>query len=357
MIVSNKPHHLTSESAGSKPRILYLTKYSRLQASSRYRVFNWAKLLRDMGFSTDVLNLITEKRKKQKFNFYRQILQFIWRYDVIVLHKIIPSWTLRIILNSCKYLFNTIIILEFDDRIYSDKDLLNHYSQFKKTLSQCSKIIVSVEEMQKEIGTHHPRLTNKIEVLPTLIDLLAYPQHQSRSENRPFTIGWIGSSSGLQYLEQIEPYLRSFLKDKEGKAELVVVCDLPFKPGFNDYPVRNVRWELDKELDYFFMLEASLMPLDNSPRARCKAGFKAIQSLAAGTPVIASAVGFNKEVIAHGKNGYLAEKPSDFERYLEELYSMQDRSAMSQACKESAARFDYKAWIERYLEIVLNSQS
>src|SRR5471032_1020683 len=48
------------------------------------------------------------------------------------------------------------------------------------------------------------------------------------------------------------------------------------------------------------------MPLIDSPWERGICGYKLIQYMACGKPVVASPVGVNQEIVAHGVNGYLA---------------------------------------------------
>jgi glycosyltransferase involved in cell wall biosynthesis len=55
-----------------------------------------------------------------------------------------------------------------------------------------------------------------------------------------------------------------------------------------------------------------------------KAGFKLLQYMAAGLPVVASPVGFNRELVRHGVNGFLADSAEEWERYLTQLLNDRD---------------------------------
>ena len=61
------------------------------------------------------------------------------------------------------------------------------------------------------------------------------------------------------------------------------------------------------------------MPLKDGFFERGKCGYKLIQYMACGIPVIASPVGENCFIVDHGENGFLADSLDDWESLLEEL--------------------------------------
>ena len=61
------------------------------------------------------------------------------------------------------------------------------------------------------------------------------------------------------------------------------------------------------------------MPLPDTPWMRGKCGYKLIQYMACGLPVIASPVGVNAEIVEHGVNGFLAETSDDWFRAIQAL--------------------------------------
>ena len=48
------------------------------------------------------------------------------------------------------------------------------------------------------------------------------------------------------------------------------------------------------------------MPLPETPFAEGKCGYKLIQYMACGVPVVASPIGTNRKIVAHGASGFLA---------------------------------------------------
>lgn len=80
-------------------------------------------------------------------------------------------------------------------------------------------------------------------------------------------------------------------------------------------------WTLENEFDCFSGIGIGLMPLDDSEWTRAKCAFKLLQFMALGIPAVASAVGMNREVVEHGRNGLLATTDNDWVNGLDELIS------------------------------------
>jgi glycosyltransferase involved in cell wall biosynthesis len=63
------------------------------------------------------------------------------------------------------------------------------------------------------------------------------------------------------------------------------------------------------------------MPLVDGPFERGKCGYKLVQYMASGLPVVASPVGVNKDIVRPGWNGFLCETSEQWEEVLSRLIS------------------------------------
>jgi glycosyltransferase involved in cell wall biosynthesis len=83
--------------------------------------------------------------------------------------------------------------------------------------------------------------------------------------------------------------------------------------------VQVVPWSMADEVSLFNTCDIGVYPLTDDDWSRGKCGFKAIQCMACGVPVVAAAVGVNREIINHGVNSMLASTPRDWIDHLSVL--------------------------------------
>ena len=110
--------------------------------------------------------------------------------------------------------------------------------------------------------------------------------------------------------------------------------------------VVNEHWILGREIGYLQEADIGLMPLDDTPRARGKCAFKALQYMAVGTPVVVSPVGMNAEVVEDGVTGFLADTPEEWRDRLGRLIADPDlRERMGRAARERVrARYSHAVY-------------
>ncbi len=75
----------------------------------------------------------------------------------------------------------------------------------------------------------------------------------------------------------------------------------------------------ETEVESISECDVGLMPLFDSPWERGKCGYKLIQYMACGLPVVASDVGVNSEIVQDEVNGFLARSSEDWVNSLERL--------------------------------------
>jgi glycosyltransferase involved in cell wall biosynthesis len=93
-------------------------------------------------------------------------------------------------------------------------------------------------------------------------------------------------------------------------AVKIVGANARFSP--NGIKVIHRPWRLAEEMAEFASCDIGVYPLWNDEWAKGKCSFKAIQFMATGVPVVASAVGVNTEIIQDGVNGFLATSEAEW---------------------------------------------
>ena len=190
---------------------------------------------------------------------------------------------------------------------------LHDFDWIWKMCRLCKHGIVGNEHLKAHVEKHNPAVT----IIPTCVDMDVHTAktYPPPAENRPVTLGWTGLSNNLGYFEVIKDVLRE-LAEKHAFV-LQIASNSPYT--LEGVEVVNRRWELACEADYLKEPDVGLMPLVDSPRARGKCAFKALEFMAVGTPCVISPVGMNKDIIEDGKTGFLADSPEAWHDTLERL--------------------------------------
>ena len=91
--------------------------------------------------------------------------------------------------------------------------------------------------------------------------------------------------------------------------------------GVKNYNIKGVNvdtkiWSEKEEINELRIADIGIMPLVENKFALGKCGYKLIQCMGIGLPVVASKVGENINIVKEGINGYLAENEDDWFTYL-----------------------------------------
>jgi glycosyltransferase involved in cell wall biosynthesis len=165
--------------------------------------------------------------------------------------------------------------------------------------------------------------SQKVEVLPTVIDLDRYPLAPP-PENRVFTIGWIGSPMTSYYLQEIHPALQEICRDGGAKVVAIGAGTIELK----GVPLEIKPWCEATEAEELQQFDVGIMPLPDSPWEWGKCGLKLIQYMACACPVIGSPIGANRQIIEHGVNGF---QSSDQQQWVEALLALKNNSLLRQS--------------------------
>lgn len=243
------------------------------------------------------------------WNRYWQISADIKRKPklIVVQREIFPRWLPVIIKKKySRLLESTNVIWDFDDAICDNGEI--SLSEWK-ILSDNSDIVIATSNY----------LLDKVEndntvkiVMPTTdgfsekINLSTYAKERRNAYDNEFRLVWVGTHSNLMNIVEIIPYLRiagRYIKEHGKELKLVVVCnkDNPILyEANNDLKVEYKKWTRNVAEEEILKAHLGLMPLPDTEWSKGKGGFKLIQYMSAGIPVLGSDIGINSSIIVEG---------------------------------------------------------
>ncbi len=313
-------------------KVLMLSRYGRLGASSRMRSYQYQPWLEDAGISISLAPLFSDayvqalqcdtKRPLEALGAYASRVQALLAsrtFDLLWIEKEtlpwLPAWLEKILLpKAVPY------VLDYDDAVFHYYD--QHHNPIVRALLgdkhaaliRGAALVVAGNEYLAEFARRAgaPRL----EVVPTVIDLARYPVAVPKTEGGCALpcVGWVGQRATASFLA---PYTQLFERlSANGRARFVAIGIDARSLGL---PMDSIPWAEQTEAASIARCDIGIMPLSDKPFQRGKCGYKLIQYMACGLPVVASPVGANRQIVEHGVNGFLAETNEQWEQALQTL--------------------------------------
>jgi glycosyltransferase involved in cell wall biosynthesis len=297
-------------------------------ASSRMRTLQYQPWLQQAGLEVTVQSLLSDDLLTGRYRhggyglgallaaYYNRVRTLMQRrqFDVLWIEKEalpwMPLWLERGLLHGVPY------VLDYDDAVFHQYDMhpnpwLRHlYGRRLDGLMARAALVVGGNNYlaQRARDAWAPW----VELVPTVVDLARYApksnalgngnEARSGSSEVP-RIVWIGSPATVHYLELLQEPLQTLAAKVRFKLRVIGGGRIDL-PGVD---VESVAWSEATEAESIRVCDVGIMPLKDSPWERGKCGYKLIQYLACGLPVVASPVGVNTQIVQDGVNGFLAE--------------------------------------------------
>ena len=328
--------------------IVCYPRYTRTGASSRVRMFQFDNAFSDFGLDLTFFPFSSSDFLQSRYEGRRAYLDIFLSYgkriidlakarkaDLVWVQKELipwaPAWLENLLTpRHCP------VIYDFDDAVHeqfreSPRAIIRTALGKKtvRTVGKSSGVVVGNRTLADFFITETGR---PCALIPSVIDTtkLGPAHHPSLGETHPFVFGWIGTPLTFDaYVKEMLGEFESIAKKLKGEFWVIGAGS----PALSTAHVKYFHWSEESENGLLQSLDVGLMPLRDDPWSRGKCGYKLLQYMSTGTPVVASPVGVNTEIVNHGKNGYLIEAAGDWERYLETLAS--DRSLALAMGKEA----------------------
>ena len=350
-------------------RVMLLSRYSQQGASSRLRTLQYLDALSRRGFDFTVDHLLDDRYLGDLYAgrgvawapvvraYARRaaLRDSIRAFDVVWLEKEafpwLPAGAERWLLNG-----STPLVVDYDDAIFHRYDAhawgaVRHlFGKKIDGVMRAAAVVVAGNEYLAERARHAG--AGRIEIVPTAVDTDRYVVRDSMKSSAAFTIGWIGTPHTARYLHDIAPALRRIAA--AGDVRFVFVGCPPSLDLGIAYEARP--WSEATEVDDLRAFDVGLMPLRDAPFERGKCGYKLIQYMACGVPVVASPVGVNATIVRSGANGYLATTEGEWCDALDALRFDASRAREMGLRGRALVEADYSTRaVVRRLEAILRS--
>lgn len=293
-------------------KILVFTRYGRLGASSRVRMLQFIPCLQQNGIQFCVSPLLSDAYVQGLYQgkgrlwwevlkaYVKRLyaLRMVFRYDALWIEKeLFPGLpaTVERLLN----LFGVRYVADYDDAVFHNYDLLgNRISRLLlrdkiAVVMRCANRVcvgnAYLEAYARKAGSRD------VQIIPSVVDTERYRPRMAAVANCIPVVGWMGTPPTVKYLKTIAPAL---VEIQQRIPFLLRVVGAEFQyPGLH---VECLSWSEENEVELIQGFDVGIMPLDDTPWEKGKCGYKLIQYMACGVPVIGSLVGVNAEIIDEG---------------------------------------------------------
>lgn len=229
------------------------------------------------------------------------------RYQFLLIHREYFPLGQRIAWRELRAL-RVPILFDFDDAMFlpqrTDRQVVWRLAERPDTAAEVIKLSRGVIAGNEYLAGFARQWNANVVVVPTVVDVNQFAlRNGSVPSTHPCVVGWIGTPSTAKYLPLVREVLGAVAH--ESPFTFRVVGASPTEAMFPGVSLEVVPWQLAQEVTLFQGCDIGIYPLTEDPWSFGKCAFKAIQFMAVGTPVIASDVGMNREVIQHGVTGFL----------------------------------------------------
>ncbi|MDD2634517.1 MAG: glycosyltransferase family 4 protein [Bacteroidales bacterium] len=336
----------------------------------RFRFEHYIPILEKNGYEIIFSNIINEKDDKvfySKKKYLRKLLivikAFIHRLKDIKTAKqcdVIFIYREAFMLGATYFekrlaKLDVPIIFDFDDSIW-----LNDTSEGNQNLAWLKKpqktakicklsdlVIVGNTYLANYAKIHNPN----VEIIPTTINTNYHKCTDTKKDTNRICIGWTGTSTTLKHYYTAIPVLER-IKEKYGERVYFKII-VNSNNWTQNIDVELINWSKEREIDDLCEFDIGIMPLPDDEWSKGKCGFKGLQCMALGIPVVMSQVGVNTKIIKNGHNGYLAKQEKEWFNYLCKLIdSAELRETIGNAGKKTVQEeYSVHIWEKRVLKL------
>jgi glycosyltransferase involved in cell wall biosynthesis len=313
-------------------RILALTRYGTLAASTRQRFVAYVPALAAAGMDVDFSPLLANDHLRRLVagagtswlrvagSYTARLLALFKarRYDLVWVHcELFPylpgGERLAAILDRP-------VVFDFDDAIFHYYDSSSRpwvRRLLGRKLEPLLRRAAACTCGNDYLREYASRFCERSLVVPTVVDTSIYRPRERSDGGGPPTIGWIGSPSTWVDVRPLLPLFEQLHRETGVRFRAVGAGAGALADQFEGLDL--VDWTEATEVSEVQRMDIGIMPVRDLPFQRGKSGYKLVQYMACGLPVVASPVGVNCKMVTAGDNGFLAADEAEWRKALLQL--------------------------------------
>lgn len=330
-------------------RVLAFTKYGSRAASTRQRVLQYLPTLKAAGIEVEYRPLLGDdyvRNLSDGSGYSRGAVVRAYAARVGELLRGEPTdllWIYAELFPSLPAAFerlafrrNLPVVYDFDDAFHHHHESVGNPILRRLLTGKLEPLLRGAAAVccgNEYLRSYAAQFCGNSHVIPTVVDTELYrPREAGPAPEKP-VIGWIGSPSNWCNLRPLLPVLERATK---AGARVRVIGAGAQAERDRFLGLELIEWSEETEIEEVRRMDIGIMPLLDLPFQRGKSGYKLIQYMACGLPVIASPVGVNSDIVTPG-NGILARSPDEWEQALTILLGNPDlRARMGEAGRHRA---------------------
>lgn len=273
------------------------------QASFRLRIAALIPLLAQRGFD---LQIHLRPRGLLADPKLRQLLKTAGQYEAVILQrKFLDPGDAQVLRQNARRIF-----YDIDDALMFHNRPVGRISRWRtrRRFLATARVLDHVAAGNEYLAEIFRRQGCRATVVPTVIDATRY-QIKSHGATSSPTLVWIGSHSTLPYLQEFLPAIEQAARDVPG-LKLLTIADVTVQS--DRIQIEHEPWTEAGEAAALCRGDIGIAPTPQDPWTMGKCGFKILQYMAAGLPVIASPVGANAQIVVNGQTGFLPRNSPDW---------------------------------------------
>ncbi len=351
-------------------KIIALTRYTRLGASSRVRTLQYAPALEQKGFKIEVLPFLDDQYLIDLYSGRRNVLRTLGQYarrildcikakesDLICIEKEALPW-IPWLIERAVLPHDVPYVVDYDDSVFHRYDSHRSVvvrlflgSKIDKVMAGAACVTVGNSYLESRAISAGAK---RVERVPTVVDTNRYILKPKLEGNSSLRVGWIGTPK--TWIGAAESTFRSLtpILAASGASFRAIGASLAEVTSDN---LEIIPWTETGEVSGIQSFDIGVMPLVDDVWTRGKCGYKLLQYMACGLPVVASPIGINREIVQHGVNGFLADSADEWQKAVSILLNEPGlRRRMGEAGRSMVEeRYSLQVWAPRLADIFRNA--